>query len=393
MPIPFWPRTGKAPSRASRAHRLPARRTTRPQVEALEDRLVPAKFFALNIAGDHLEAIDSAAPGQATAAPIHGLQPGESLVAIADRPVSGTDSREVLCGLSSAQRLYEIDPGPSAATATNSVQLTGLSGSGYSLAFDPTSNLARVVTQDGNNFSVDLATDKATLHTALQFVDTTLSGPSIAAIAYGSGGALYAEDNNQKAVFQLGKPSAGDSPDNGNLYTVGQVGFNHTLNVGFAIDSGGNAYAALENLDASTREILYAVNLNTGHATPVSLNLIGGGTFELSSMAAVSDGLYAQSQPTSTPPPPPPPMPALPPPRPVMGTLIHRRSHGTTRLYVRLSYADTGAVILEVPSPFQGPSYHGVQLLPQEPNGDGVTDFFTLMAQKGKRTVMSVYPA
>jgi hypothetical protein len=66
--------------------------------------------------------------------------------------------------------------------------------------------------------------------------------------------------------------------------------------------------------------------------------------------------------------------------------LVTKKVGKQKRLFVRLSYADTGAVIRDLLSPFQKPAYTGIQLTMQDTNGDGAADTAVLRARRGNRT-------
>jgi hypothetical protein len=65
----------------------------------------------------------------------------------------------------------------------------------------------------------------------------------------------------------------------------------------------------------------------------------------------------------------------------------------TTRLMVKVSYADTGAEKETFTSPYQKPVYQGIQVSVRDSNGDGVADQVVLTARKGKRKASRIFPA
>ena len=84
-------------------------------------------------------------------------------------------------------------------------------------------------------------------------------------------------------------------------------------------------------------------------------------------------------------------MQAKPTVRPISGILVSQKVKKKTKLYVRLIYADTGAVIQNILSPFQKPSYKSLTLTPRDTNGDGIPDTVVLTAKKGKKTVTHTF--
>src|SRR5262249_12760014 len=109
----------------------------------------------------------------------------------------------------------------------------------------------------------------------------------------------------------------------------------------------------------------YAGSSATG--TPLAGPPSALGTYTLVAASPRGDSNYTGGSDHATcaitPAPPPPP-----PPRPITGALIRKHSHATTRLFLHIAYADTGAMIWEVTSPFQAPACHGMHVLAQDTN-------------------------
>jgi hypothetical protein len=79
--------------------------------------------------------------------------------------------------------------------------------------------------------------------------------------------------------------------------------------------------------------------------------------------------------------------PPVVPPRPIVAALVTRKVGTTHRLFVRASFADTGALKAEVRSPFQRPAFRAVAVAAFDADGDGVADSVRLTARRGKRTM------
>lgn len=217
---------------------------------------------------------DSATPGTIIgSAAITGLQPGEQLVAIDTRPLTGG-----LYGVGSTGRLYTIDALTGAATAVSSAPFTSLTGSSYGMDFNPVVDRIRLVSDNDQNLRVHPDTG------ALAAVDTTLTpaGGAVTALAY--------SNNNPGAttttVFAIG--TIGDqlftipNPNGGVLQPVGALGQNTSPNAGLDVSRSGVAFAVLQAGGAGSG--LYAVNLTTGAATLTGA--VGGGSV-LSDVTAV----------------------------------------------------------------------------------------------------------
>jgi hypothetical protein len=86
------------------------------------------------------------------------------------------------------------------------------------------------------------------------------------------------------------------------------------------------------------------------------------------------------------------PPPPVPPARAVVAALVSRKVGKRRLLFVRVSFADTGAVKAEVRSPFQRPAFRAIVVAAFDGDGDGVTDSVRLTARRGKKTLTRVFP-
>jgi hypothetical protein len=95
--------------------------------------------------------------------------------------------------------------------------------------------------------------------------------------------------------------------------------------------------------------------------------------------------------------------PPLPPPvvpdRPIVAALVNNvvvtrrkgRTHLFSQLFVRVSFADTGALKSQFLSPFQRPAYRSIAVTVFNSDGDGVADAVRLTARRGRRTTTLVF--
>jgi hypothetical protein len=97
------------------------------------------------------------------------------------------------------------------------------------------------------------------------------------------------------------------------------------------------------------------------------------------------------------PPPPPSPPPPGPPPvvqaRALVAALVSKKVGQTRRLFVRVSFADTGVLRTQIRSPFQNPAFRRILVTVFDSNGDGVADTVLVTALKagpGKKRVKRV---
>jgi hypothetical protein len=80
--------------------------------------------------------------------------------------------------------------------------------------------------------------------------------------------------------------------------------------------------------------------------------------------------------------------------RPIIAQLVSvRLGKKKVRLFVEVSFADTGTPKRVFLSPFQSPSCDHIQVSVRDSNGDGVPDQVVLMARRGKGTLTLVFPS
>ncbi|MBU1360955.1 MAG: DUF4394 domain-containing protein [Gammaproteobacteria bacterium] len=230
--------------------------------------------------GNLLAAFDPLKPNTFTkSAPITGLSGGESLLGIDFRPKNG-----VLYGLSTAARLFTIDPATGAATligplvadpADATLPFAALTGTSFSVDFNPVADRLRVIGNDGQDLRIAVETVTANGVTTTAGFTTTdgvinrASAPaSVIAAAYTNSFAgttatsLYNLEQNQD-VLTLQNP-----PNDGVLVDVGKLGIDIASTAGFDIGGGANGLvlAALRAGNAGPFS-LYTISLTTGAAT------------------------------------------------------------------------------------------------------------------------------
>ena len=222
---------------------------------------IPTEPVAYAIDGsNNLLVFNPMSPGLITKT-IAGLQGGETLLGIDQRPVSGQ-----LYALGSSSRLYTI-----AVTATNSwsavaVGMPGLftlSGTDFGFDFNPVPDRIRVVSNTGQNLRLN------PIDGTLTMADMPLNPgtPNVTAAAYTNNFAgtatttLYDIDIRPGGAVLLTQ----NPPNNGTLVNVGPLGVDAESANGFDIGGMSNMAYALLRSGGLTK--VYTVNLTTGAAT------------------------------------------------------------------------------------------------------------------------------
>ncbi|MDX6696556.1 MAG: trimeric autotransporter adhesin [Blastocatellia bacterium] len=252
--------------------------------------------------GNRLVRFNSNSPGSVSSAtPITGLLGGEAVLAIDYRPANG-----LLYGYTNFNRVVSIDSTTGAATFVGSP--ASLTGSSYGFDFNPTADRIRVINDADQNVRVNPNNG------TLAGTDTNLTyaagdpnfgqNPNAVGAAYtnnfsgATSTTLYDIDSNLDTLVTQGSPNGSPtSPNTGQLFTVGSLGFNTSDVVGFDIAAANNAaYAALQPASGGFSS-LYSINLSTGQAT-----LIGqiGGTEAILGIAIAPAGTVAVNNVTPT---------------------------------------------------------------------------------------------
>ena len=245
---------------------------------------------------------DSATPGTiTTSVGVTGLQTGETILGIDRRPANGQ-----IYALGSTSRLYIINPTTGAATQVGSAGAFTLSGTAFGVDFNSVVDRLRVVSNTGQNLRLNpndgtlTGTDTPLAYAAGD--PNAGATPRAVGAAYTNNFAgatqttLYVIDSNLDILTTQGSPNGSPvSPNTGQLFTVGALGFNTSDLVGFDISGlSGIAYAAFTAPGGNASQ-LFTINLTTGAATLIGT--IGGGVPITSLTASV--GVNAVPEPAT----------------------------------------------------------------------------------------------
>ncbi|AGF84888.1 lipoprotein [Moumouvirus goulette] len=206
--------------------------------------------------------------------PITGLNLGQRAVGIAFRPANRT--LYLLVRTQTGGRLYTLNISNKCgaiATPIGPVLITAggapivLNGTSFSISFNPTVDRLRVVSNTGQNLTVNPDTGVTIINTNLSYAvgDVNFGNiPSIGGVAYtnnfvgATNTTLYGIDTNQNALV-IQNP-----PNEGTLNTVGSLGINVSQFLGFSIVNRSNT--AISVLRTGTQTGIYGINLLTGTA-------------------------------------------------------------------------------------------------------------------------------
>jgi hypothetical protein len=233
--------------------------------------IAPATIYALTVY-NNLLSFSSNAPGVITSnVPITGLAANERMRATAIRPSTGA-----LYGVGDTSRVYVINAATGVATAVGAGPFTpALAQESFDIGFPPTTDELRLVGSKGQHLRLSPDTGAViSVDSALAYSSTDSHVGAVPAIAggdYGYGGVFYAIDSTLDLLVRVGTAA---SANNGQLSTVGPLGFNTADLTGLDIArDSGIAFACLSTPGTTTSK-LCTVNLLTGTVT--SLGVIGG---------------------------------------------------------------------------------------------------------------------
>ncbi|MEP7271227.1 MAG: DUF4394 domain-containing protein [Acidobacteriota bacterium] len=203
---------------------------------------------------------------------ISGLQPGEAIVGLDFRPRTGQ-----LFALSGTGRLYRINTSNAVATLVNAAPAP-INGNFFGFDFNPAVDRIRLVSDTGQNLRLNpengaVAGTDSNVSYASGDPNQGLT-PQIVGAAYTNnfGGStsttLFVIDSRIDTLARQGSVGGTpDSPNLGQLTSIGPLGIDSNEIAGFDISSPGNtAFASLTRSGASTSS-LYSINLVTGGAT------------------------------------------------------------------------------------------------------------------------------
>jgi Domain of unknown function (DUF4394) len=254
---------------------------------------------------------DTAAPGTLlSSVAVVGLQPGESLLAIDYRPLTG-----LLYAIGSTSRAYLIDS-TGQATQVGPVFDVALSGTAFGIDFNPTVDRLRIVSNNEQNMRWNPITgtivDGDTVTVGVQ-PDTPLNpAGDIVAAAYtnndqdpATATTLFGIDSGTDSLVGIGGPSGMPSPNGGSVTTIGALGADTADRAGLDVPLGAST-PAFASLTVGGVSRLYSANLATGAATLVGD--IGPSGTAIADIAVTAQVLAPAPQPQ---PPAPDPAPAL----------------------------------------------------------------------------------
>jgi hypothetical protein len=274
----------------------------------LEDRRVPTTLVGLENgpAPQHIDFFDSATPANIfSRLTITNVVAGDTIVSIAFRPATG--GLYALGVNSTSGRIYTLNEATAAASLVSPVVgfgLTGLgpvSGSAFSISFDPVLDQIRLIGSNGTNLRVSPATG------TVLAADTALAGgggtTQLSAIAYdrdvpgATASTLFGVDGAQLLLDRIGDVNGTPrSANSGTVATLGPLGSFFGSPSGFGIvpssSPDGTAFAVFtafpfpqaNNLPA-TDSRLFQVNLANGAATLIGN--IGNGSFPVTGLAVL----------------------------------------------------------------------------------------------------------
>ncbi len=213
---------------------------------------------------------------------ISGLMAGETVIGIDFRPsdlnLNATNDVGRLYGVTSASRLYTIDPVSGVATFSSTLT-TAITGSAIGFAFNPTVDRIRVHTDANQNLRINPDGGATTVDGVLTYTAGDVNfgiNPDVSATAYTNNDnnpstptVLYAIDATTNSLVTFTAATGG--ANGGQLTTVGSLGVNAGLMSGFDISvTSGIAYAAIAT-SPSGKSTLYSIDLATGAATKIGM--------------------------------------------------------------------------------------------------------------------------
>ncbi|WP_429061370.1 DUF4394 domain-containing protein [Chitinophaga sp. W2I13] len=214
---------------------------------------------AFATSGNNLLSFNLNSPATASAIPITGLLPGETIVGMDIRPANNQ-----LYAVGSTSRLYRINTSTGAATPVNASPFAEvLNGTAFGVDFNPSVDRLRIVSNTGQNLRIH--PENGTL--VAKDTDINPPGSGISAVAYSNNTAGSAST----VLYDIGYASNSlyrqDPPNGGAVILVGRLGIGASESNGFDISGASNKAYALFTEGGITK--LYAINLETGAATAV----------------------------------------------------------------------------------------------------------------------------
>jgi hypothetical protein len=203
---------------------------------------------------------------------ITGVPAGETVLGIDFRPKDG-----LLYALSSAGKIYTIEPGTGIATVKTTLSadaadltnpFTAISGTAFAVDFNPVADRLRVISNTGQSLRINADTGATT-------TDGTINRAGALPVVTGAAYTNSFAGTTTTSLFDI--DSVADAlalqnpPNDGTLSNVGALGVNVSGDAGFDIAGGNNglALAALRTT-AGGPSSLYRIDLTTGAATLVN---------------------------------------------------------------------------------------------------------------------------
>ncbi len=222
---------------------------------------------------------DSATPGtRTTIGTFAGGVVGHTMRGIDFRPSTG--ELYAVSSSSSTGQVYKVDTTTAALTAVGGTFALGSTSTRISLDFNPVVDRLRLVNGTGTNLRVNPDTGAITNDTALAYAsgDTNFgTTPLTSGVAYSRNYAgaptttLYGYDYQTDSLVTVGTLNGIESPNSGQLHTVGQTFplITSAASQGFDISGlTGTAYLQTD-IGNSAEDFLYTLNLATGAGTQV----------------------------------------------------------------------------------------------------------------------------
>lgn len=235
----------------------------------------PELLYATN--GTSITRFMSNALGTTTSVPVIGLQAGETLVGIDLRP-----SLQTLYGVGSSSRVYQINPLTGAAVQVGTAGAFTLNGTAFGTDFNPVPDRIRQVSNTEQNLRLNPNDG------TLAATDTALNpAGNVVGVAYTNSfpGAtvttLFGIDSAAGTTVMIGSVNGTpNSPNGGQITTVGSLGLGTNLNEAIGFDISGLTGTAYASITTGGISRLYTINLSTGAETLAASNggAIGSGT-------------------------------------------------------------------------------------------------------------------
>ncbi len=213
---------------------------------------------------------------------ITGLANGEVVIGIDFRPsdlnANGINDVGKLYGVTSANRIYVIDPATGAASSPVTLTTSAM-GSAIGVGFNPVPDRLRIHTTSNQNLRINVDNGAVTVDGVLVYGmgDANFGvDPSIVATGYtnndndlGTGTTLFAVDAATDALVTF--PAGTGGPNGGVMATIGSLGLDVGDAAGFDISvTSGTGYLAVAT-SASGKSTLYSVDLATGSTTKLGM--------------------------------------------------------------------------------------------------------------------------